>query len=78
MVEVVNCSEMGKTMFLCLLALPTSKSVSYTHLDVYKRQVPGHMLGNVREIEYLRDNKTAAKIDIRFQKYEGRKQKQDS
>ena len=46
--------------------------------DVYKRQVPAHMLGNVREIEYLKDNRTAAKIDIRFQKYEGRKQKEDS
>ena len=32
----------------------------------------------VREIEYLRDNKIAEKIDIRFQKYERRKQKEDS
>ena len=44
----------------------TLTTVSYTHLDVYKRQA--HVLGNVREIEYLRDNKTAEKVDIRFQK----------
>ena len=57
-------------------------TVSYTHLDVYKRQeygprvttllVPPHKIGkNVREIEYLRDNnyKITEKSDIRFQKY---------
>ena len=39
------------------------------------------MIGkNVEEIKYLRDNKPAKKIlaYIRFQKYEGRKQKEDS
>ena len=43
------------------------------------RTEPPHMIGkNVREIEYLRDDKIAEKSDIRFQKYEWRKQKEDS
>ena len=56
------------------------KSVSYTHLDVYKRQkmdsgesepkepvrlVPTHMIGKIiREIKCLRDNKTAEKLSL--------------
>ena len=58
-----------------IVSLTSKEGVWTAELVDASRTVP---INDKCQDVYKRQNKTSAKIDIRFQKYEGRKQKEDS